>query len=90
MEAKLNAGAEPRTDTDPLRAAEGKEKGRAIAGCLAKIHERRRVVVGLYLIGDSVSQMVASLRWDEKKVRNLLFRGLTDLRRCLSARGFQP
>ena len=90
LDATLNVGAEPKTITDPLRTAEGKEMGRAIAGCLARIHERRRIVVGLYLIGDTVTQMVTSLSWDEKKVRNLLFRGLTDLRRCLSARGFQP
>jgi len=90
MDATLDAGAEPRTTTDPLRSAEGKEMGRAIAGCLERIHERRRVVVGLYLIGDTVNQMVTSLSWDEKKVRNLLFRGLTHLRHCLSARGFKP
>jgi RNA polymerase sigma-70 factor (ECF subfamily) len=28
--------------------------------------------------------------WTEKKAENLVYRGLADLRRCLSAKGLRP
>ena len=47
-------------------------------------------MVGFYLNGDSIKEMMGLLAWDERRVRNLLFRGIKDLRRCLTSKGIQP
>lgn len=67
-----------------------RELGAAIRECLSRVGEARRVVVGFHLMGHKVGEMVNLLGWDEKRLRNLLSRGLLDLRRCLSERGLTP
>jgi RNA polymerase sigma-70 factor (ECF subfamily) len=81
---------DPPAPTSPDRELARKELGQAILDCLARLHERRRLVVGFFLNGDSVKEMMSLLAWDERRVRNLLFRGLTDLRRCLTSKGIHP
>lgn len=67
-----------------------RELGAAIRECLTRLGEARRVAVGFHLMGHKVGEMVTLLGWDEKRLRNLLSRGLADLRCCLSERGLQP
>jgi RNA polymerase sigma-70 factor (ECF subfamily) len=81
---------DPPAPTSPDRELARKELGQAILGCLGRLQERRRLVVGFFLNGDSVKEMMRLLDWDERRVRNLLFRGLTDLRRCLTSKGIHP
>jgi len=81
---------DPPAPSNPDRELARKELGRAILDCLARLQERRRLVVGFYLNGDSIKEMMGLLAWDERRVRNLLFRGIKDLRRCLTSKGIQP
>jgi RNA polymerase sigma factor (sigma-70 family) len=49
----------------------------------------RRTVVRLYLDGYRRDEIEALLGWTEAKTRNLLYRGLADLREYLVARGVE-
>lgn len=49
----------------------------------------RRTVVKLHLEGFRRDEIEALLGWSEAKTRNLLYRGLSDLREYLIARGIQ-
>ena len=78
------------TSSNPFEDRSLRELGRATQDCLSTIAESRRLVVGFHLLGHTVSEMKKMLDANEKRVRNLLYRGLTDLRSCLSGKGFQP
>jgi RNA polymerase sigma-70 factor (ECF subfamily) len=81
---------DPPGNDDPFAAQSSREIGEAVRGCLGRMIERRRVVVGLSLMGHSLAEMGRLMRWEGKKVRNLLYRGLADLRRCLESKGVKP
>ncbi|MCH9651496.1 MAG: RNA polymerase sigma factor [Deltaproteobacteria bacterium] len=55
--------------------------------CLAKLAENRQLAVRLHLQGFSNQEVADMLSWSEPKARNLIYRGLTDLRRTLSEEG---
>jgi RNA polymerase sigma factor (sigma-70 family) len=63
---------------------------RTIADAGRTLIEPRRVVVRMYLVGYSREDMASILGWSEAKVRNLLYRGLADLRAELGRRGIGP
>jgi DNA-directed RNA polymerase specialized sigma24 family protein len=48
---------------------------------------RRRRAVGLHLQGLSASEVGRVMGWSEPKARNLVYRGLKDLRRELKEMG---
>lgn len=50
----------------------------------------RWLAVTLHLQGHSVPEVGALLAWTVKKAENLVYRGLADLRSCLSSKGLQP
>jgi RNA polymerase sigma factor (sigma-70 family) len=50
----------------------------------------RRVVVRLYLAGYARADIATLLGWGEAKTRNLLYRGLADLRAALAKCGVEP
>jgi len=77
-------------DEDPERARSGREIGRAIEECLAGLNEARRLAVVLHLQGHALGEAARILGWGEKRVENLVYRGLADLRRCLGAKGLEP
>jgi RNA polymerase sigma-70 factor, ECF subfamily len=81
---------EPQASSDPFRELSMHELGRAVDECLGQLGHRRHLVVGLHLMGHSVGEMKRITGWGEKKVRNLLCRGLADLRRHLAAKGIAP
>ena len=83
-------GDEPESPSDPHRDQAMREKGRAIRGCLQRLQERRRLVVGLHLAGHTLAETEQYTGWNAKKVRNLLYRGLSDLRLCLTRLGVTP
>ncbi len=72
---------------DPERRAEGRELGRTIRWCLGKLAASRRVAVTLHLQGHGVADAVRLLGWTPKQADNLIYRGLADLRGCLSKAG---
>ena len=75
---------------DPEREASSRQLGEAIAGCLKTLVPPRRVAVALRLQGHSVPEAAGLLRFSEKRTENLVYRGLSDFRRCLEGKGFAP
>lgn len=73
-------------DTDTLRS----ETERAVAEAVDRLSDSRRPVVRMYLAGYSREEIAAQMGWTDGKVRNLLYRGLDDLRADLRARGLGP
>ncbi len=66
------------------------ELGVGIRECLGGLAEPRRVAVLLHLEGFRADEASHVLHWDVKRVQNLTYRGLADLRRCLERRGLGP
>lgn len=76
-------------DSSPLALAERQELRRQIEAALAQLSEDRRVAVRLHLQGLTTAE-IANLRgWSEPRARNLLYRGLKDLRKALRALGIE-
>jgi RNA polymerase sigma-70 factor (ECF subfamily) len=69
---------------DRLERAEVQEQ---ITRALGELADRRRKVVGLYLLGYVREEIATLLGWSEPTTRNLLYRGLADLRACLTRGG---
>lgn len=63
---------------------------RQVHEALARLPESRRAVVRLYLAGYDRFEIADLLGWTEGKTRNLLYRGLDDLRAVLASRGIRP
>ena len=63
------------------------ELGLGIRTCLGRLAEPRRMVVLLHLQGFRAEETSRTRHWDLKRVQNLVYRGLADLRRCLQTRG---
>jgi RNA polymerase sigma-70 factor (ECF subfamily) len=74
---------------DPERASAGREAGRAIRDCLGRMVAPRRHAVTLNLQGHSVPEVGKLMGWTAKKAENLVYRGMSDLRGCLSEKGIQ-
>lgn len=74
---------------DPEETAAGREIGRAIRDCLAAMIRPRRLAVTLHLQGHGTADVGRLLGWIPKKAENLIYRGLADLRGCLSAKGIE-
>ena len=77
----------PASTPSPDAALETTDVTRAVAQAIEAIPESRRAVVRMYLAGYAREEIAALLAWSEPKTRNLLYRGLDDLRRTLTARG---
>lgn len=88
--AEMSESAPSETEAGPERKAAGRQLGTAITSCLGTMVDARRHAVALYLYGHNVPQAAKLLGWGRKRVENLVFRGLADLRRCLENKGFQP
>jgi RNA polymerase sigma-70 factor (ECF subfamily) len=52
--------------------------------------ESRRAVVRMHLAGYERDEIAELLGWSEPKTRNLLYRGLADLREILESWGIRP
>lgn len=62
----------------------------AVERALLVLPESRRAVVRLHLRGYDREEIASLLGWSEAKTRNLLYRGLDDLRTELTRLGFGP
>ena len=67
--------------------ASSPEVGLAIDDCLERLLDDRRVAVTLYLQGFRMLESATAMGWTEKRVENLLYRGLKELRLCLEQKG---
>jgi RNA polymerase sigma factor (sigma-70 family) len=79
-------GEAPSVD-DSLGSSELEEQ---ISRALDTITESRRPVVRMYLAGYGREEIADLLGWTEAKTRNLLYRGLADLRERLTEIGIGP
>lgn len=79
---------------DPRRTAdarlEGDEIAAAVHRAIAMLAESRRAVVRMHLAGYDRDEIAELLGWSEAKTRNLLYRGLGDLRQILESWGIRP
>jgi RNA polymerase sigma-70 factor (ECF subfamily) len=72
---------------DPSRSVEESDLAAQLAQALETITPSRRPVVRMYLAGYSREEVAAMMGWSEAKTRNLLYRGLADLRERLAEVG---
>jgi len=82
--------AEPATPTGADRDAEGAEFDAVVTRAVEALTETRRVVVRMYLAGYKREEIAEMLGWSEPKTRNLLYRGLAELREALERAGVTP
>jgi RNA polymerase sigma-70 factor (ECF subfamily) len=72
---------------DPHGALEGSELAQQVARALDTIPASRRPAVKMYLTGHPREEIAELMGWTEGKTRNLLYRGLADLRQRLQEMG---
>lgn len=73
----------------PEQRALGHALGRTIRQCLAGLSKDRRLAVILHLQGHPLRDAAQLLGWPAKRVANLTYRGLDDLRQALLDRGIR-
>ncbi|MGH9855136.1 MAG: RNA polymerase sigma factor [Blastocatellia bacterium] len=73
----------------PELQAEHRQLVSKVRDALARLSDNRRRAVGLYLEGFSSREIADLLGWSEAKARNLLYRGLHDLRAQLCMEGIE-
>jgi RNA polymerase sigma factor (sigma-70 family) len=83
-DAEVSARRAPRT---PERDASLRELSERIEEALQSITASRRPVVRMYLAGYGTTEIAELMGWTEPKARNLVYRGLADLRQRLQAMG---
>ena len=71
----------------PDRLLESRELGLAIRTVLSDLSPERRRAVQAHLMGYDVKEIMAMQGWPYNKARNLIARGMADLRRGLRRRG---
>jgi RNA polymerase sigma factor (sigma-70 family) len=79
------------TDSLPARgietAADEAAQVSALGGALEKLLVERRLAVRLHLEGKSRAEIAELTGWNEARTRNLLYRGLADLKAILEGEG---
>lgn len=84
----LDTVEEPAAETaDPSRRVEESELAAQLDRALEAIAPTRRPVVRMYLAGHSSEEIAALMGWSEAKARNLVYRGMADLRERLLEMG---
>ena len=85
--------SEPRlaaTAANPEQRAQLSDLALSIERAIETIPESRRAVVRMYLAGYGSAEIGELMGWTEAKARNLLYRGLADLRQRLEEAGVTP
>jgi len=80
----------PSAEAGPERESASREIGRAIQECLAMLVGSRQLAVTVYLQGSTAPETSRRLGWTLGKTEKLVYRGLSDLRRCLRKKGVEP
>jgi RNA polymerase sigma-70 factor (ECF subfamily) len=76
-------------DNSPEAQAEREELLRKVDEAMARLQENRRLAVGLHLKGMTTDEIADLMGWSEPKARNLVYRGLKDLRDELRDAGIE-
>lgn len=75
---------------DPYAALDRKEKLEHIRSAIEAIAPERRLAVWAHLSGFGVTEIMARYGWPYQKARNLVARGMADVRRILQENGLGP
>jgi RNA polymerase sigma-70 factor (ECF subfamily) len=89
-EGPLEEAGDPSSPASAESGLTDREIGLALRGCLGGMAADRRVAVMLHLQGHSLADGATLAGWNLKRHTNLVYRGLTDLKRCLMAKGIRP
>jgi RNA polymerase sigma factor (sigma-70 family) len=83
---------EPATSaaSGPEQVLARSEVASAVADVVCALPEARRVAVRLYLVGYTRDEIADMVGWSQAKARNLIYRGLADVRAELARRGIGP
>jgi RNA polymerase sigma factor (sigma-70 family) len=73
-------GRMPEELTLPDQNSEALEYRLELEAAVESLPERRKAVARLYLAGEGIPAIAASLGWRKNQVRHLLYRGLADIR----------
>ena len=71
----------------PERLTESREAVRKVMSVVAKLPAEQRRAVGMYLQGMTSQDVADLMGWTEPKSRNLIYRGLKELRKLLREEG---
>jgi len=71
----------------PERLAESREAVDRVMSAVAKLPDAQRRAVGMYLQGMTSQDVADLMGWSEPKSRNLVYRGLKELRKSLREEG---
>ena len=82
----LDPNLQEANPSNPVSQQEAREAGEEVSRALKRLGHRRRPVVRMYLAGYSHKEIADVLGWSHGSTRNLLYRGLADLRADLSGR----
>lgn len=69
---------------DPLHAGDRADISDAVWAAVARLEANRRIVARMYLQGYSYAEIADMLGWSPSRARNLLYRGLGELREVLT------
>jgi DNA-directed RNA polymerase specialized sigma24 family protein len=78
----------PSSEPNPETGSASRELGRAIRDCVEKLSRNRRHAVQLMLMGHTNQEIARRLGWGAKQAENFVTRGRSDLRECLTQKGF--
>jgi RNA polymerase sigma-70 factor (ECF subfamily) len=71
----------------PERLAESREAVERVMSAVARLPDDQRRAVGMYLQGMTSQDVADLMAWSEPKSRNLIYRGLKELRKSLREEG---
>ena len=80
----------PSPEGTPESGRADHEIGEAIVEALGQLGESRRRAVALHLFGYRLDESARMLGWDAKRLANMRYRGLEELRELLKRRGLEP
>lgn len=102
LRARRDKGAEPietmresgeirlGTRPGPEEEFDAADLAAVVGQAVETVTPSRRPVLRMYLAGYDREEIAVLMGWSEAKTRNLLYRGLADLRSALTARGIGP
>ncbi len=79
-----------RVEPSPQHSLEHAELEGAVMRAVEEITPSRRPVVKMFLVGYEREEIAHLMGWSDSKTRNLIYRGLAELRVILTARGIGP